>query len=280
MLALLFLNIKVQVNVMQNTTKESFNPMNKDFFLKNLLTASLNKNFNSKEKTMKSVKTMLLMNLIMFAALFFGTGVLNPANAQQATTCYKCKPLSNYNFFFCAMGTNGGFSCTVSNGGKTCSVTGLCFGKPGVLERPYSISFDKQVFEDIGKAHPRFAATLATLSQSGYFTDGTTITWIGEDFNYIDLKYLINSIAEPTKPNTAQSPFFSSAVKTYPSPNDVPVVSHSISISEISPGKIKLLINGVEPSKPSSIYSSNLEIILSLSPFSQHPSSISSWRLF
>lgn len=192
-------------------------------------------------------KSKLFLNVFAVMIVILVAGV-NYAEAQ----CKKCKISKATQRFICSDGQNGGLRCSVTNDGYTCTADGICIFNPYQEFRAnikYAIKLDPAILRNIGQQQPRFAATLATLCNQGAFSDGSVISWIGEEFNYEDLEYLLRQMISPTSGNNPPTSYFTTK-RIYKSEADIPEVNHSITVMLLNYNykEVKISINAVDSS--------------------------------
>lgn len=195
--------------------------------------------FKSKSKLFLNIFTLMLVILV--------AGV-NYAEAQKF--CKKCKANAVTRSFDCVSSNNGGIYCNVTNDGKSCSVEVGCVIQPiqeitqlAEINSRYLIKFDPQLIRNIAQKQPRLAATLINLHKQGTFGNGSTISWIGDDFEYRDLEYLLNQITFPSKNNTPSNYF---KPNTTNNEADVSVVDHSIAVMASNYKEVNIVISSVD----------------------------------
>ncbi|MFY9225975.1 MAG: hypothetical protein WAQ98_25070 [Blastocatellia bacterium] len=194
----------------------------------------------------KLSKLKLFLNIFVVMIIIFAGA--NYAEAQKF--CQKCKANAVTRSFDCVSSNNGGIYCNVTNGGKSCSVEIGCATVPvqeitqlAEINSRYLIKFDPRLIRNIAQKQPRLAATLVNLHKQGTFGNGSTISWIGDDFEYKDLEYLLNQITIPSKNNTPSNYFKPNATNNEA---DVSVVDHSISVMASNYKEVSIVISSVD----------------------------------
>lgn len=190
-------------------------------------------------------KLKLFLNIFAVMIVIFAGA--NYAEAQKF--CKKCKANAVTRSFDCVSSNNGGIYCNVTNNGKSCSVEVGCVIQPiqeitqlAEINSRYLIKFDPQLIRNIAQKQPRLAATLINLHKQGTFGSGSTISWIGDDFKYADLEYLLRQVTSPS--NNAPTDYFKPDATN--NEGDVSIVDHSISVMASNYKEVNIVISSVD----------------------------------